>query len=152
MVFKYQKNADDLFVCPHCNETKKNQNTMHYHLKKHEGSLPHTCKHCSKKFLHKNMLDLHISARHPETTADNEKTNFCCNSCDYSSLTKSNRLIHFMRVHCRDITSKNKDGDSCKVCSKEFNNSTAFYYHTVKCCPPKEGHNAYINFIALTNE
>lgn len=151
MVFKYTKNEDGLFICPHCQETKKNQNTMHYHLKKHEGSFPHSCKHCPKKFLHKNMLDLHISARHPETTK--EKNEFECpvDGCTFSSLTKANRIIHFMRMHFGKILEKNKciskdSKISCKLCEKSFNNSTAFYYHASKCCAPSVDDPLYENY------
>ena len=31
---KYQKNANNEFVCPHCQIVKKHQNTMHYHIKR----------------------------------------------------------------------------------------------------------------------
>ena len=154
MVFQYIKNADNHFVCPYCNVVKKNQNTMYYHMKKHEGSLPHTCKHCSKKFLHKNMLDLHITARHPETTK--EKEVFACpvDCCAYESLTKANRIIHFMRVHCKDLSNEKKVDSpgsklSCKQCIKEFNNSTSYYYHAAKCFPPAESHAFHTHFTEI---
>lgn len=154
MVFKYQKNADGEFVCPHCSETRKNQNTMHYHLKKHEGALPHTCKHCDKKFLHKNMLDLHIQARHSENQEKKEQFKCPCENCDFTSLTKANRMIHFMRMHCKDLLSNvmektTTDKVICKSCDKQFNNSTAFYYHATNCCKPTESHKSFHAFQKL---
>jgi hypothetical protein len=160
MVFEYQKNTDGLFVCPHCNTTKKNQNTMHYHLKKHEGTLPHSCKHCTKKFLHKNMLDLHISARHPDTTKSTHTFKCPYQNCEYKSLTKANRLIHFMRLHYPEanklLTISESESDterentiSCKKCSKEFNSTTSFYYHIDRCSPPDSSNVVYSTFQKL---
>ena len=143
MSLKYQKNAEGHFICSHCPYTAKNQSTMHYHLKKHDGALPHACKHCNQKFLQKSLLDLHTSARHPNacghcnhkefeykaqldthivTTHTNvvakdvkEKFKCPCNSCGYEDLRKGNRLIHFIRVHLKEYT------DSLKVKSVEPN-------------------------------
>jgi transcription elongation factor Elf1 len=81
MSLKYQKNVDGIFTCIHCPYTAKNQSTMHYHLKKHEGALPHACKHCNQKFLQKSLLDLHTTARHPNA----------CNHCNHKEFEQKSQ-------------------------------------------------------------
>ena len=68
MPLKYIKDEDGNFVCSHpgCGFTKRNQSTLHYHMKKHEEQLDHICKTCKKQFLQKQTLDLHIRSKHPE--------------------------------------------------------------------------------------
>jgi hypothetical protein len=143
MTLKYIKNEDGHFVCPDCGITKKNQNTMHYHMKKHEDQLNHVCKSCKKGFLQKQTLDLHIRSKHPELLKDSkeETKKFTCphDSCDFSALTKGNCLIHYLRVHCQDeiknIMINNSDTKTftCNECNDEFNSSSAFYYHCKGC-------------------
>ena len=137
MTYTYQKNADGNYVCPECKAVKQNQNTMHYHMKKHEGHLPHTCPTCKKEFLHKQTLDLHIAARHATTEAASLK----CPCCPYKTLTKANRVIHFMRKHCEEQVEKfSTNGLTCPTCKKESNSQTAFLYHVATSCiqlPPE---------------
>ena len=131
MTYTYQKNAEGLFVCGICQAVKKNQNTMHYHMKKHEGHLPFECKICKKEFLHSQTLALHISARHSKEEAANLK----CPCCSYKTLTRANRIIHFIRKHCEEeLKLFSKSSLTCPTCKKECNSQTAFLYHIASSC------------------
>jgi hypothetical protein len=129
MVYTYTKNAAGEFVCHICGDTKKNQNTMHYHLKKHEGKLPFECTVCHKEFLHSSVLALHVAARHSKDPAGT----LTCPLCPFKTLTKANRILHFIRHHCTEeinkFTSACTNPNTCPGCSKECNSSTAFLYH-----------------------
>jgi hypothetical protein len=139
--FTYTRNENGDFVCQHCHVIKPKQNTMHYHLKKHAGDLPHKCKHCDQKFSQLRYLELHIAARHPETDLAKNAEMFSCphKGCEYSSLTKANRRIHYFRVHMKDIIDKNvtklDDGKeyTCKCCEKTLKSQTSLYYHIGDC-------------------
>ena len=143
MPLKYVKDEEGNFVCPHpgCGIKKKNQNTMHYHMKKHEEQLDYTCKTCKKQFLQKQTLDLHIRSKHPELANDNDEKKFKCpfDNCDFKALTKGNCVIHCLRVHFQDeindIMIKDEETKMiyCNECQKEFSSSTAFYYHCKNC-------------------
>lgn len=153
MVYEYKKNKNGDFICGHCDFTAKNQSTMHYHLKKHEGSLPHPCKHCDARFVQKGLLDMHIKSRHPETLEKKETFKCPCSNCDYEDIRKGNRLIHFLRVHMKDLTLalKVKPSDSiyvasCKTCTKSFKSMTQFYYHAAGCVAPPNDSALYEQF------
>ena len=139
MGFTYTKNAAGEFVCPHCGVTKKNQNTMHYHLKKHDNNLPHECNYCHKKFLQAQTLANHIAARH-ETE---ERAALSCPCCDFKTQTRANRIIHFVRKHCQEelvnaYTVSEAGQYTCKACNKVSNSSTAFHYHVASCLTLKD--------------
>ena len=147
MVLEYFKNATGEFLCQHCQFTARNQSTMHYHLKKHEGALPHPCKICDARFLQKGLLDMHIKSRHSETLEEKETFKCPCKGCPYEDIRKGNRLIHFTRVHLKDLTEslKCKAIDtmyvaSCKSCQQNFKSLTQFYYHASKCVDPSSTH------------
>ena len=148
----YKKNADGLYECQHCGVTYKKQNTMHYHLKKHEGTLPYKCKYCDKAFLQKQTMDQHIAAKHAEKTDQ-----LPCPCCKFQSTTVANLKIHFMRIHCKDICkfTINKDDAgstvTCDHCTKEFNSKTAYYYHTLQCKPPAKTHAHYSEYVKIMN-
>jgi hypothetical protein len=137
----YIKNDDGHFVCPHCGEVKEKQNTMHYHMKKHEGEMPFKCKTCKKGFLQKQTLDLHIQAKHPELieSENKKKKEYCCpfEDCAFTALSKGNRRIHCMRTHYKkqlsDYIEKSGSTYTCLICSEEYDNSTHFYYHIGEC-------------------
>ena len=141
MHYTYKKNSDGHYVCPHCNVTKERQNTMHYHMKSHEGRLPFECNFCSKQFLQAYTLEIHKKAQH-----DKEESRLLkCpvdNCCFKGTVTKSNLLIHFVRKHCHDAVEgilTMKDGlYQCKQCNRELKSSTAFYYHAVSCITVKD--------------
>jgi len=131
MTYTYQKNEKGEFVCHICQAVKKNQNTMHYHLKNHEGSLPFQCPTCKKEFLHAQTLALHISARHSKEEAASLK----CPCCPYKTLTKANRVLHFIRKHCSsDVAALNATANTCPKCAKVCNSGTAFLYHLATSC------------------
>ena len=69
MVFEYKKNDDGHYVCGVCNVIKKNQNTMHYHLKRHEGTMSYECDKCDMKFYQKYTLDTHTKLVHEKKEA-----------------------------------------------------------------------------------
>ena len=133
MTYVYQKNADGDFVCPDCGKIvpKGKQNTMHYHMKKHEGNLPFECSFCKKAFLHAQTLAVHISARHSKQDAAMLK----CPCCPYKTLTKANRIIHYLRKHCSsELERFATNALTCPVCSKETKSQTAFIYHISTGC------------------
>jgi hypothetical protein len=136
MTLTYIKNDEGLFVCPDCGITKKNQNTMHYHMKKHKEELTHTCKDCKKGFLQKQTLELHIRSKHPGKETS-KKFNCTYHNCEFSALTKGNCIIHYIRVHFQDEMNSimMKDGKiyTCTNCDTEYSSSCAFYYHCKDC-------------------
>lgn len=150
MPLKYIKDEDGNFVCPYpnCTFTKKNQSTLHYHMKKHEDELTHICKICKKGFLQKQNLDLHIRSKHPEllkqTDTDTKTFNCPFDNCDFTAITKGNCIIHCLRVHFQDEINNImiKDNETktihCNECEKEFSSSCAFYYHCKNCITHNE--------------
>jgi len=132
MTFEYQKNAAGEFVCGICQAVKKNQNTMHYHIKSHAGKYPFSCKICNKGFLQQQSLTVHNAALH---STDN--TSLACPCCDFETLTKANRIIHYVRKHCAEEVTKAlhmKEGVfQCTLCDKELKSNTAFHYHVAGC-------------------
>jgi hypothetical protein len=144
MTIKYTKNADGHFVCPHCNIVKKNQSTMHYHMKKHINELAavkveqYECDHCDKVFLQKQPLLVHMNFKHPEQLK--EKTEFVCPfDCDFTSPVKGNCLIHIIRIHFQDELKKisvplnDTKTICCTICKEEFKSNSAFIYHSKRC-------------------
>ena len=156
MVLEYIKNADGLYVCPACGETKKLQSTMHYHMKRHEGKLPFECTTCKKQFLHASTLELHRKAQHQKE----EERMFKCPmaDCTYKgTLTKANLLIHYVRKHCKEeaaaaLCSKGTTAISCSHCDKSCNSMTAFHYHIAGCIDVKDvlRRTHLNNFLGLT--
>ena len=135
MPMKYTKNEDGEFVCPHCQITTKNQNTMHYHMKKHLNDMKHECKHCDKTFLQKQSLVVHMRFKHSESADAFE----CPFECDFKSPVKGNCVIHIIRVHfqeeLRAITEVRADTKTilCTSCNEEFKSNSAFIYHCKRC-------------------
>lgn len=154
----YNKNDQDEYVCSHCEFVSKNQSTMHYHLKKHDGPLPHPCKHCDARFLQKSLLDLHIRARHSETLEKKDMFKCPCNNCDYQDIRKGNRNIHFIRIHLRDVLDKLNDTPTepnctiaCKECRQNFKSMTQFFYHALGCVKVDSGHEYYDQWMSIKN-
>jgi hypothetical protein len=136
MPLEYVRNEAGHFVCQFCDQIKKNQNTMHYHLKKHEGTLGYECNLCKKQFLHKNSLELHKTAKHTNERKDSIECP--TEGCEFKALTKANMMIHNMRIHNKDkciAVLEKKEGNisCCKKCKKDYSSDTAFYYHAYKC-------------------
>lgn len=140
---KYTRNNEGHFVCPYCNEVKKKQNTMHYHIKRvHEQNLPFQCNHCEEKpkFLQKSSYLHHLATHHPENPhpSESEKNmyanaTFPCTACTHSSHTKANTMIHFARVHSTSWIPPYCKDDPCTSCNKVFQSSSAYLYHALTC-------------------
>jgi len=142
MLFTYTKNEHGQFVCPDCGAIKNRQNSMHYHMKKHQEDLNHICKCCKKGFLQKQTLDLHIRSKHPEMLKDDQQTKkFKCpmENCNFTALTKGNCVIHCLRIHfqeeMKEVMNVHNDTKTitCNECETEFQNSCGFYYHCKDC-------------------
>jgi hypothetical protein len=142
-VAKYTRDNDGNFVCPYCKETKKKQNTMHYHIKRvHEQDFPFQCKLCPNppKFLQRSSYYHHLATTHPENPhpSDSETNQYAtvtysCPSCPHATHTKANTLIHYARTHCANwIPSYHKD-TPCPGCKKSFQSSSAYLYHAIRC-------------------
>jgi DNA-directed RNA polymerase subunit RPC12/RpoP len=134
----YIRDEHGHFVCPTCGITKKNQSTMHYHMKTHDISMEFVCKTCHKEFIHAQALKIHTEARHGK--AKKTKEHGCpIRDCPFESGNKGNCRTHFMRIHCAketgDILERNLEtgGINCTNCGGEFGSLSAFYYHTVMC-------------------
>ena len=114
---KYIKNDEGDFVCPSCDIVKKNQNTMYYHMKKHEGKLQFECDICKKDFIQKSSLELHKISKH--TNQPKEDMYACVfEDCESESLTKANRRIHCLRKHFKEEVAiiLEKDSNACNAC------------------------------------
>lgn len=150
--FSYKRDASGHLICEKCNFKPKstarhplgNVSTMHYHMKKHEGNYAHICQVCKHGFLHKLTLDTHMAARHPEQNQNSKLEKFQCpvDGCEFISVTKANRRIHFLRKHCHEAVLKNmmeakteegKKEIQCGCCQLKFKSNTAFHYHVGKC-------------------
>lgn len=160
MPLVYQKNEKGLFVCPHCDYTKSNQSSMHYHMKKHEEQMSHICKLCKKGFLQKQTLELHMRSRHPDHFTQTPNDNkFKCpfDNCNFTSLTKGNCIIHCLRIHYQEEMKEmmNVDPDTkiieCNDCGEEFHSSCSFYYHTKKCFDFKQTDTKYAKLQQIMN-
>ncbi len=156
MVLKYIKNANGDFTCPHCEFTATHQSTMHYHLKKHDGALPHACKHCDMRFLQKSLLDLHVKSRHTETLEKKDMFKCPCSGCGYEDIRKGNRLIHFVRIHLKKLvdglkTKSTTEGcvASCTECNQSFKSLTQFYYHAASCVKPAQDHPMFNDWMTV---
>jgi KRAB domain-containing zinc finger protein len=131
MTYTYQKNEAGEFVCSICKAVKKNKNTMHYHMKNHEGHLPFECTICKKEFLQSQTLAVHMAAKHSKEEAAALK----CPCCPYKTLTKANRVIHYIRKHCvEEMELVATAVHTCPTCKKVCNSSTAFLYHMATSC------------------
>lgn len=153
---KYTRNSEGCFVCPYCNEVKRKQNTMHYHIRReHEQDLPFQCKQCDNqpKFLQKSSYLHHLATSHKENPhpSENEKNQYAtimfnCPSCEHSTHTKANTIIHFARSHCPWIPSYVKN-EPCKGCKKVFQSSSAYLYHATSCLK-SEASNDQMNILS----
>lgn len=149
--YVYARDATGHLLCEECGfkpkaterHPKGNPSTMHYHLKKHQGDFAHVCAVCQKGFLHKLTLDTHRAARHPTVQQETVELYMCpVVNCDFESLTKANRRIHFLRKHCHDqvvnyqedLVVDSKKMIRCGCCRHEtFKSGTAFHYHIGRC-------------------
>lgn len=135
MVFDYQKNNDGHYVCTICSTVKEKQNTMHYHMKKHEGKQTYECKSCDKKFYQKYALDDHTKLNHSTEPLSEIKCPF--DKCQQSFIKKEHCRIHIARNHLTKMIAPliEKKLDSkihtCLPCKKDFNSYPAILYHAM---------------------
>lgn len=138
---QYRKNERGEFVCPTCGVTMNRQNSMHYHLKTHQADAMYPCAYCTKSFVQRRSLDLHIRSKHA-----NENRSFLCpyDGCPFESHTKGNCVIHCLRVHFHDeiapyletaATPSSSSSYGCRRCHRHFPSTSAFYYHVKGCLP-----------------
>lgn len=135
MCSKYVKNEKGWFVCPSCNVVKQKQNTMYYHMKKHEGKLPYECNICKKDFIQKTSLELHMLSKHKDKNVK-KIDSFRCpfEGCEFEALTKANRRIHCLRKHFKnEIIQILEENNTCGCCKNSFLSNTSFYYHALDC-------------------
>lgn len=141
---KYIRNEDGHFVCPTCGVIKENQNTMHYHMKKHENSLPFSCKFCKKGFLQKQTLDFHLRSKHADEdtvkSSEDEDVYECpFGKCEFTAKTRGNLRTHCIRSHFQIEADQLMLVDDvnneicCVECENSFKSKTAFYYHCLDC-------------------
>jgi len=131
MVYTYTKNAEGLYTCPECDKVTEKQNTMHYHRKTHEQNLPFECKLCpptvpvsKRQFLQAQTLANHVAAKH-----SSDISTLACPECPVKSLTKANRIIHYVRKHCEI----KQDTLTCSPCGKVCKSCTSYAYHLGTC-------------------
>ena len=135
MVFTYKKNEQGLYVCTVCNETREKQNTMYYHILKHEGTKSYACSHCDKKFYQKYALDNHIQLTHSTAPIVGIQCPF--DSCKGTFQKKEHCRAHIARNHLRKLLDpliqKKKDSKvhNCTTCNREFNSYPAILYHVM---------------------
>jgi len=131
---KYIKNEQGHFVCPNCNVVKEKQNTMYYHMLKHEGKLPYECDICKKDFLQKTSLEVHKASKHKISTKKDNMYKCCIDNCNFEAVTKANRRIHVIRKHFKnEIDDIMDENNVCLCCKNQFHSMTAFYYHALGC-------------------
>lgn len=134
MPFKYITNENGHYVCQICSTVKEKMNTMHYHLKNHDGNYSFECNKCTYKCMQKKSLENHILARH--NSCDEKTKQFKCvfPECSFESFTKGNCKIHCSRKHFKEETDKiRNDNNSCSNCNKSFKSNEAFDYHALNC-------------------
>ena len=132
---KYTMNAEGLFVCPHCGETKARKNTMFYHIKKHVGALDYPCPEpgCGKAYVQKSAMDQHRLQAHPAVAAA-ERRYWGCPCCDLVSHVKANVVIHIGRMHGDPwIPATGAVSGECPGCHKAMASPTAYFYHAMAC-------------------
>jgi hypothetical protein len=136
MVFEYIRTESGEFQCPHCEYVKKNQSTVHMHIRaKHSGTYKHKCSTCDYETTTKQNLEKHMASKHPEKSTPIAKE-FKCELCTFETKTKAGLRSHIMLKHFTDELNtmlNNDDNIQCNVCNEEFKSKPAFVYHTPKC-------------------
>lgn len=146
MPFDYIRTDSGEYQCPHCPFTKKNQSTVHMHIKaKHSGTFKHKCKHCPYECPARQTLENHIAAKHPEHL-ERQVREYSCphDDCQFECLTKGGLRSHYLLKHLSEYTNKYfgkgekpEDGVQCTHCGSQFQSKPSFIYHLVACLPPE---------------
>lgn len=141
MPFDYIRTDSGEYQCPHCPFTKKNQSTVHMHIKaKHSGTFKHKCKHCPYECPARQTLENHIAAKHPEHLERQVREYSCPHTdCNFECLTKGGLRSHYLLKHLCEYTNKyfgkTEDGVQCTHCGTQFQSKPSFIYHLVGCLP-----------------
>ncbi len=100
------------------------------------------------RFSQKALLDSHIAARH--STGEVNKFKCPCEGCKYEDMRKGNVVIHFVRIHLKDLvsqlmTTSQEEGcvAHCSVCNTSFKNKTGFFYHASNCVKVGANHTMF---------
>lgn len=146
MPFEYVRTTSGEYKCPHCDFVKKNQSTVHMHIKaKHSGTFKHKCDCCEYETTTKQNLENHILSKHPEKSDKDKKEYKCefnCNgNCTFTTSTKGGLRSHYMLKHLmtevkRLLEQKEKEY-CCSSCKTEFKSKPAAIYHMPKCLNEK---------------
>jgi uncharacterized C2H2 Zn-finger protein len=138
MVFSYIRTEAGEYKCPHCDYVKKNQSTVHMHIRaKHSGTFKHKCDTCEYETTTKQNLEKHILSKHPEENTPVEKDHKCC-MCTFETRTKAGLRSHYMLKHLTTETNEmmgktETNQIQCTMCGEEFKSKPAFIYHAPKC-------------------
>jgi len=134
MVFEYKKNEAGHYVCSVCGVTKEKQNTMHYHMQRHEGTMSYECKDCDMKFFQKYTLDTHIKMVHTKKEPEIKCPFADCNERFHK---KEYCRVHIARNHIRNmlepwiVKAEGSKIYSCDCCKKECKSYPAILYHVM---------------------
>ena len=138
MVFEYKTNEQGHYVCGTCGAVKVKQNTMHYHLQRHEETPPYPCtkEGCTKKFYQNYALTNHVRLEH--STVPLQPAIKCpWPDCAKGFHKKEQCRVHIARAHLKsqlDPLILTKEGSSlhtCATCKKEYKSYPAILYHVM---------------------
>ena len=82
---------DDGFQCPYCGMMFKTNYEVRSHVRAHTGAKPHSCRHCSDRFMWFSQLKRHLLESH------NEGTWLTCNICQKKVSHSRDFKIHVQR-------------------------------------------------------
>ena len=170
MTMEYVKNNNGEFVCQEkgCGKCFARQNTMYYHMKRHQKDFTYSCEHCKKGFVQKSAFLHHMAAIHPETNevqvVSNDKmidekvvnpyagVSFKCpvDGCAFDTRTKANALVHYARLHAKDWIPAFDKEKGCSHCKKNFSSAAAYLYHCTGCIPANRNHRDMISRITVS--
>jgi hypothetical protein len=150
MTFEYIRTETGEFQCPHCPFVKKNQSTVHMHIKaKHSGAFKHKCEHCTYECPARQTLENHMAAKHPDQL-ENRAREFVCpdTCCGFQSLTKAGLRSHYLLKHLSEHTNKylgkTDTGIQCTHCGTDFQSKPSYVYHLALCLPSDITSNAIV--------
>ena len=144
---KKQVHVSKSFECDQCNKKYKTQTSLNAHIRSiHEKTIP--CDVCTQMFSTVGMLQVHKKQvhvlksfecdqckkgyntertlkGHKEAVHENKK-NWFCKACPYSSYTKTNFKMH-MRIHTGEKPYQ------CNKCLAQFRQQTQLHRHKSNC-------------------
>uniref|UniRef100_A0A1B6DHH9 Protein krueppel n=1 Tax=Clastoptera arizonana TaxID=38151 RepID=A0A1B6DHH9_9HEMI len=110
-------NKKPLYTCSFCDKTIEKYSTFRSHRYRHYTEGRYRCEICNKGFNLKNLLDLHITAKHTEIKP------FICESCGKGFVTQSALDTH-IKGH------NHKEEYPCKECGKILYTKGGLTAHT----------------------